>query len=119
MSDILLDNTTHDITIIEGNLFLTDGIQAKRQHVKQRLQFFAAEWFLDNSKGIPYIQQVLVKNPNPVIIDSLLKNTIITTPGFRQLDQFELDLQPDTRVLTLTFQAQTEDGPVLFSEEIP
>lgn len=119
MSDILLDNATHDVSIIEGNMFLTTGIQAKRQHVKQRLLFFAGEWFLDDSIGIPYIQQVMVKNPNPVIIDSLLKNTIITTPGFRQLDQFELDLEPDTRVLTLTFQAQTEDGPVIFSEIIP
>ena len=117
MSDLKL--TSGDIEL-EGNDFvLTTGTEAIEQHLSQRLKTFLEEWFLDKRIGIAYLQQILKKNPDFVVVDSILKKEIITTPGVLELTTFILDLNESTRVLTLTFSARTSDGVINFSEVIP
>lgn len=115
MSDFKLDSTG-DIEVIDGIVSLTSGIEAKRQHLEQRLKLFFREWFLDQSRGIPYFQHIFVKNPNPVIVDAIFKTEILNTPGILKLDFFELDLNETTRELTLSFRAITIEGEINFSE---
>ena len=117
MSDIKL--TDGDIEIDGNDFVLTVDIEAIEQHLGQRLKTFLEEWFLDKRIGVAYLQQVLKKNPDFVVVDSILKKEIITTPGILELTKFVLDLNPSTRVLTLTFNARTSDGVINFSEVIP
>jgi len=119
MSDIALDSITGDISIIEGVIALNDENTAIAQHLRSRLRTFFGEWFLDISVGVPYFEQILIKNPNPVSVDSILKKEILETDGILELLTFDLDLNPTTRELTLTFQARTITGSVDFSEVIP
>ena len=116
MSDLKL--TDGDIEL-EGNDFvLTAGIDAIEQHLSQRLKTFLEEWFLDKRIGIAYLQQILKKNPDPVVVDSIIKREIINTPGIKELTRFVLDIS-SSRVLTLTFSARTAEGVINFSEAIP
>jgi len=115
VSDILLDSTG-DIDLTDGQLTLTTGLVATKQRLSQRLSLFAGEWFLDRTRGIPYIEQVFVKQPNPVVIDAVFKNEILSDPAVLELTKFELDLEVATRVLTITFSAITDDGPIDFLE---
>lgn len=118
MSDILLD-TNGDIDITEGKFTLTTGLDAIKQHLKQRLKLFYGEWFLDITKGIPYFQHILNKNPNPIVVDAVLKRTIIETPGILELLEFDLNIDSENRELQIDFKARAEDGNVNFSEVVP
>lgn len=115
MSGLLLDSNG-DLSVVEGKLALTSGTVATSQRIKQRLSLFLAEWFLDKSRGVPYIEQIFVKNPNPVVIDAIFKREIISDPAVIELQFFELDLDTATRILTVTFEAKTDEGLVDFSE---
>ncbi len=118
MSDIALADDG-DILISGSDLTLTTGVDAIKQHLSQRLRTFYGEWFLNMEIGIPYFQQVLRKNPDPVVIDSIFKREILNTPGILQLTEFDLDLDPAIRELTLSFKAICNEGEIEFSEVIP
>ena len=118
MSDIALDDNG-DIQISGSDLTLTTGVDAIKQHLSQRFRMFYGEWFLDMERGVPYFQQVLKKNPDSVIMDSIFKSTIINTPGVIQLTEFNLDVDSATRQLSLSFKAICSDGEVSFEETIP
>ena len=124
MSDIALVVATHDLLDENGNfvgddLTLTTGVEAIAQHLRQRLKIFFGEWFLDRRKGVAYIEQILVKNPNPFVVDAILKATVVQTPGVTELLDFKLEADTVTRQLVFTFKAGTiEGGVVNFSEVI-
>jgi len=118
MSDILLDSTG-DIDTSQPDLQQTTGVKAIKQHLKQRLKTFYNEWFLDLRRGLPYFQHILVKNPDPVIVDSAFKRQILNTPGVLELIAFNIDVEISTRVMTLSFKALTSEGIIDFSEEVP
>lgn len=118
MSDIKL-NTDGDVDISQPDLQLTTGTNAIDQHLKQRLKMFLGEWFLDNRIGLPYFQHILKKNPDPIVIDSVYKRQILTTPGILELLSFDLDLDIPTRQLTVSFKAKTSEGVLDFSLEVP
>lgn len=115
MSDIKLADDG-DIDLTNGEMTLTSGLEATKQRLTQRMRFFFQEWFLDQSRGIPYIQQVFVKNPNPVVIDAIFKKEILSDPAVIELQRFELDLETASRALTITFRVVTTDGPIDFKE---
>ncbi len=118
--DILLNEITGDISLTGSDLVLTSGAEAIEQHLRQRLQTFFAEWFLDSRIGVPYFQQILKKNPNFTVVDSVLKKEIIETPGIEELTKFELNLDNPVRELRVTFVARTIEGDVItFDEVIP
>lgn len=118
MSDLQLDDTG-DLEVVGNDLVLTVGVDAIKQHLKQRLQTFLEEWFLDKRIGIAYYQYILKKNPDAIIVDSLLKAEIVNTPGITELTRFSLDLDKSTRILTVAFSAKSTGGPINFSEVIP
>lgn len=116
--DIKLDSNG-DLDLTGAQATLTSGLTATKQRYEQRLRLFFQEWFLDRTRGIPYIEQIFVKNPNPVVIDSIFKNEILSDPATTGIQSFEIDLETLTRNLTLNFRAITDDGPIDFSEVIP
>jgi hypothetical protein len=85
------------------------------QNVLQRIRFFLGEWYLDNTQGIPYFQQILVKNPDQTKIDAIFSNIILGTPGVTQLSSYSFTVNRTTRVLTISFNAITTSGIVSYS----
>ncbi len=117
--DLSLDDNW-DLVTDATDLLLVDAAEAIGQHLAQRLKTFAGEWFLDLRVGVPYLQQVLVKNPDPVVLDSIFKSEIINTPGIVELRQFDLRMDAAARQLQLSFKAVIDTGAVIsFSEVIP
>jgi hypothetical protein len=115
--DIKLTNTG-DIDFSTGDLVLLDGADAIVQHLKIRFRFFLGEWFLDPRIGIPYFEQILVKNPDTNIVRSTFREVIIKTPGIANLQSLVLDYDGPTRVLSVSFIATTTDGETIdFNEE--
>lgn len=128
MADLSLDlarvdsglSTYKDLLVVNGDLVLTsdanpNGTNPILQNVIQRLRMFLGEWFLDNTQGIPYFQQILIKNPDQSKIDAIFMNAILGTPGIVQLNSYSFVPNTTKRVLTITFVAQTTNGVVQYS----
>ncbi len=100
-----------DLAMEDNELVLIDGSEEIAQLVQQRVGTFLGEWFLDSSIGVPYFQQILKKNPDPAVIDAVLKKTISQTDGLLELTAMDIDIDAATRTLTVEFSALVEDDP--------
>ena len=114
-TDLQLDSD-FDLDLVEGDLALIEGLDAIRQHVRQRLQLFLGEWFLDITVGVPYFQNVYVKNPNFIVVEALFRDRVLSTPGIDEVNSFDFDYDNNTRQLSVSFAATTINGDLNFSE---
>lgn len=109
MSDIKMTDEG-DLAIENGSLSMVTGQDGIRQDLIQKLRSFLGEWFLDLSDGVPYYQNILIKNPSPQVVESLLQDRILSTPGVIEILSFNLDYDPALRKLTGAFDVRTEEG---------
>lgn len=116
--DLQLDLNTHDLSLVSGDLGLVDTSDAIRQDLKQLYLFFLGEWFLDNTKGVPYYQFILVKNPNLDLVESTLRTVATSCPGILQLNSFSFSYDNPSRAISPSLQADTTDGPINFQATV-
>lgn len=125
MSDISLDlniasPTYNDYLLLNNDLALTSDAQSGgsdpvQQDILQALRTYLNEWYLDNTIGMPWYQQILVKNPDLSKIDALFINTILGRRGGVQLLKYDFSPEFLTRRLEDTFIAQKTTGVVDYS----
>lgn len=109
--DLQLDTLTHDLVIAPpGDVQLVDGAARVAQQIKVTLLMFLGEWFLDTSFGVPYLEEILVKNPKFAGINALLRARIIDVPGVTRIRALTMDFNRQGRALTVTFNAETPFG---------
>lgn len=81
MTDIYLDPTSGDVSIVDGLLRLTESVDEEtRQRLAITLGTFRGEWFLDISIGLPYFQMVLKGNGKD-FADAVIKQAINNDEG--------------------------------------
>jgi len=111
-------DSNNDLLIENGSFVVVDKGAETAQHVRSRLLFYFGEWFLDVQAGVPYFQEVFTKPANLANIESILKQTIIQTPGVETLNEFSMDYEgAGTRQLNVQFSATTIYG-VIDKEEV-
>lgn len=106
--DLALDPDTGDLLIEDFDAQLVRDLDSVEQDLRVRLQFFLGEWFLDTTVGIPFYEDILVKNPNIPNIESILKAKILETEDVIELLSF--DTAFENRILTVSFEVRTEYG---------
>jgi hypothetical protein len=116
--DNMKDPVVNDIAVVNYDFMLVDGIDQIRQKIKIRLQFFLGEWFLDTSIGVPFWNEVHLKNPNKVKVDAALKATILDTPGVNSLTAYDSTFDVASRTLTVNFTVDTIYGELTISEAL-
>jgi hypothetical protein len=103
-----------DLDISSGNLrVLTDTAECLAQKVRQRYRMFRGEWFADTRQGVPYLEFVLVKNPNIGVVRSVLRKVLETTEGVKSVDKFVVTYDPSARSAAYEFKARTTAGQVI------
>lgn len=113
MVNLKLD-ADNDLDLSTGGLELITGTDEIVQKLVTRLQFFLGEWFLDARQGIPYFEDVLVKNPDLVAIQGIFREAILETPGVAALlGVIETTVDSALRILSVSFTAQLESGDVV------
>ena len=117
--DLKLDTVTWDLVIENNDIATVEGIEAIRQNLRQRLQFFRGEYGFDLTRGIPYHDEFFKKKPNPIVMDTILKSVILNTEGIIELTEFTLSLNSSTRILDIYFRCITTEGELDYSSEIP
>lgn len=129
MADLSLDlnkssANVNDLKVVNNDLVLTTdsdplGTDPVLQDILQILRFFFGEWFMDNTKGIPWIQQIFVKNPNLAEINAILTNAIMGVKGVKSLDTFSFNYNPTARTYSVSFSVTATTGKIDWSGVIP
>lgn len=109
---VFAQDSNNDISFVGGKMSLVrNNAEQVATLLKNRLQFFLGEWFLDVREGIPYYDVVLgVKNPDINLLARMFRRVILSTQGVAQIDTLTADLDAALRKFTVTLRVLTDDG---------
>lgn len=81
---------THDMHFdATGNLKMVSGREAISQRVRQHIEFYQGEWFLDTEAGLPWLQEVYQEPFDQITSEAILKNEVLEVPGVEDIVEFE------------------------------
>lgn len=108
--DLLLDPKTGDLVFTNGACPVT---QLQADVVAQRLRIalytFYGEWFLDNTIGVPYVQQIFTKVRRKSTVDLIFQGLIAADPGVIEILTFKSEISAQ-RGYSMTFQVRVADN---------
>lgn len=96
-----------------GDISITDSV---RQAILIRLRWFLTEWRLGPDFGLPYYEEVLVKNPNAGRIRQIFRDAILGVEEVTDATILSFELNEHTRRAVLTYEAVA--GPDTIREEV-
>ncbi len=109
----LKTDVNNDLVVTNGNLVIIEDTDQIRQAIGEALRTFFGEWFLDNTIGVPWFQQILISHPNLDVIQAILIDTVLSVPGVAQLNSFTFNYVNGTRSLSVTFVALSSNGQTI------
>lgn len=94
------------------------------QRVTTRILFFRGEWYLDQLQGFPWREKVLGKEWVRIGeegIKKLIRQAIVITPGIASIENLNINIDSNTRLLTITVDMYTDTNtPVTIEDfEVP
>lgn len=104
-----------DLALVNGTLAIISDAAYARQRVEVSLDFLLGEWFLDTRQGVPYFRDVLVRRPNDETVRSVLRRTILNTPGMVSVTTLTTEYDTAARKLTVFFEATYQTGETIAS----
>ncbi len=96
-------------------VIVTDG-DALRQRLVVKQRIFQGEWYLDDTFGLPFFQEIAVKNPDLSKISSVIKALIAATPEVLELVSFSLDYDAQLRTLRVNFSVNSTYGVIVVEQ---
>lgn len=114
--DIRIDPVTNRFTLTAtGDLAFVGGAESIAQAHRQKLRAFLGEYFLDETQGIDWFGEVLVKNPNLPAVRTLIRSQIEEVPGTRSVDTFNVEFSKGSRSLSINYTATSDTGELITS----
>lgn len=114
MKDFLINENTENLVLQNRSLcFTSSNSEYYAQKLKIILSMFKGEWYLNNQLGLPYFEEIFVKNPNLNRIQDLFKKEIINVDGIDTIETFNLEYDNIERELTVIFTARLKDGDLI------
>lgn len=113
--NLYLDESDKDLILTtEKNLRLTDSLtEFVSQKIENKLLFFKEEWFLDYEKGIPYFENIFIKNPDINLINSIFLREIRTINEIEEILKFEIEYNSQSRTFNIDFEVKATDGAII------
>ena len=88
-----------------------EGIDGLVQRLKIRLQVFLEEWFLDDTRGVPYFQQILEKGTSYDEISNSIKLVISKTKDVKKINSFIIESDDiESRKIPISFSVTSIFG---------
>lgn len=106
-----------DLDLFGNTLTLVTEQDYLEQKLAIVLRSFLGDWFLDLSAGIPYFEDILKKQFDPIRIESILKSSIVNVLGVNKITAFDLNLI-NPRELVVNFTVNTDFGELEISEPL-
>lgn len=97
-----LDPNTSDLEINTKGQW--DLVEDPAQAVQCRLRLISGEWFLDESAGMRWFEDVLRRGIETPVIREDFRTIILGTDGITSIEALELDLDREARKLEATFR---------------
>jgi hypothetical protein len=102
----------------DGDLQFTTGPDAVRQLLQHRLNLIKGEWFLDLDAGVPYFEREGVSADQALLGQTFdrqkalraFAQEISACPGVTGIVSLEVDFDPATRVMEVSWVVTTEFG---------
>jgi hypothetical protein len=118
--DLAIDPATGDLAFDDlGELVLVDGADAVAQEIQTRLRWWRGEWFLDTSRGAPYLESILVKGVTEATVRAILKGEIEAVPGVARVRSMVVSIDRATRYATITsLEVDTTEGDAVSLSEL-
>ena len=120
MRTLAFNNVEGLLVGTNNSLIMLVDLNALVDKVKERLNFFLGEWFLNSNVGVPYFQQIFEKPLNSSLIVSTLNAEILKEPdvitvtnSVVEYDEFTRNFGYRADVETIYGSATVESGAVL------
>ena len=117
MADIKLDEN-NDIAVENNDIVIITSAEEVRQRLLQNLRSFRGDWFLNLDAGVTYFENVFRKDYSIEVINTLLKDVILNTPGVMELLSLETNIDDTIRQLSVAFEVKTVDETISINEVI-
>ena len=102
---ILLDNTGDLLVSKKGNIVLEDSVAQK---IRIRLLWFEKEWRWNREEGLPYMDGLLVKNPDTDYFENLVRRKIFEVPEVTEVREVSITYDSRDRNAVLRYVALTD-----------
>ena len=109
---IYLDPVTKDLALTDAKnlrMTTTNG-EYVAQKIETTLSFFYGEWFLNYVLGIPYFQDIFVKNPDINLVNTIFRNAIINIEEVEEIIKFETEFDTSLRQYSLDLEVRIITG---------
>ena len=124
MTDILLDQTTNDLVVVDGDISLVPTQQElTRQAVVMSLKTFKGEWFRNINYGAPWITNdnndtAILGKSTRVFFDQEIRKVILANPEVTGIVSFNSSVEPVSGRVTLKVELSTGSGNILIETPI-
>ena len=102
--DLCLIENDNNLKLSNFDLAIDNTSLSIANKIRIALKTFTNEWYLNINAGLPYYEDILIKNPNLDFISDLFQTEILSINSVDSLQDFELSLDSD-RKLNITFTA--------------
>ena len=108
--DLAMNVQTGDLVVRNGDLIIVNNGERVAQQVLITLREWLGEGFLKTSDGIPYLEYILVKNPNEAHVRQILTEAIENVEGVKKVTELEFVFNRILRTLTVSYEIATDYG---------
>ena len=101
----------------DGDIQIEDNIA---QNVRIALSWISGEWRLGPDIGLPYFDEILVKNPNLDLLKQDIANAILEVEGVTDAEVKDLTFDRKSRKITISFTCTVgnDEDEETYSEEV-
>lgn len=114
--DLLLDDS--GVVLRNGDWAFAVDREGIQQRISQVLKTIAGEWFLDLDYGLPYFEQILIKNPNLPAVQDIFRRALLSVKGVSSVERLNLSLDTTSRTLTVSWVVLTDLGLLVGTDNI-
>lgn len=102
-----------DLDRSEGLSKRLTGSEYRKQKIRQRLLFIRGEWFADTRLGMPWFEEILVKNPDLRLVQARIRDCVLSVKGITSCRLAEFSYDAKTRNLAVAYEATDIDGATI------
>ena len=95
----ILEADNGDIAIINNEIILTPDSVITGQNIKRTLMTCKGEWFLDADMGMPYLDEILVNNPDLQRIEALFIRAVESVEQVVKIISLKVRLGADRKLI--------------------
>jgi len=111
MKSIAIDQQTGKFVRENGRIRYTKTeLEFLAQVVHHELSIFLGEWYLDTSKGLPYIPKKLRKSEHRSLLEKAIRAKLISIKGVKRIKSFVPRYDKKERLYEVVFAVETEVG---------